>query len=91
MVKAGDFSFIKNYSDMYKDAYDAINETNSWNDMIQYPNISDNKLNQIHKLMKHYEYHSGVSYSWTMQAMKYIAKNGWDNFVIFATNPVNMF
>jgi hypothetical protein len=83
MVKLGDFSFAKNSSNMLKDAYDAINETNTWNEMVEYPNISDDKLNQIHKLMKHYELHSGASYSWTMQAMKYIAKNGWDNYISF--------
>ena len=85
MVEAGDFSFTKNSSEMLKDAYDAINETNTWNEMVEYPNISKDKLNKIHKLMKHYVLHSGASYSWTMQAMKYIAKNGWDNFVIYAS------
>jgi hypothetical protein len=86
MVKAGDFSFIKNYGEMLKDAYDAINLSSAWNDMIDYPNINKDKMNEIHKLMKHYESHSGSSYSWTMQSMNYIAKNGWDNFVNLVTS-----
>ena len=85
MYQPGDFSFVKdkNKEEILNDAYTAIDKNNAWEYFEQYPNIPSNIINLIHNSMKLYENHSGASYSWTMLTMKYIAENGWDNFIIY--------
>lgn len=85
----GDFSFM-NTNDNYllSDAYRAITVAGQWDFMrteeppegqgyMFWPHPS---LSAITKEMNCD--HSGASYGWTMRQMQFIAKRGWDEYVV---------
>jgi hypothetical protein len=73
---------------MFKAAYDAITLTDEgWTFMKEFNTESfmfgktPPQLEQINKnIEKLYPGHSGWSYGYTMRAMQFIAKNGWDAY-----------
>ena len=87
----GDYTFVNDVNTrvMLNDAHNAVTKAEAWDVMGQDPgdggfmfstNI-DPKVHAVQNFMK-YDGHSGASYGWTMRAMQYIAKHGWDNYVI---------
>jgi hypothetical protein len=86
MNAQGDFSNIGN-PDILDDAYKAVTLAEAW-DWLKNPAIpgnrgfmmlSDPMLSKIMKHMKHD--HSGLSFTWVMREMEFIAKNGWVEYI----------
>jgi hypothetical protein len=90
----GDFSFMPNemYRDMFSDMYSAVEETGNWDNLKRYVpkdggfTYGDRPdwLEQINSAMQ-YQGHSGSSYGATIRHIDYIAKHGWENFMLKMT------
>ena len=85
-IEPGNFCFAKeNEKKFLQDAYDAITRENLWDYIKHFDKsfASDDtpELDQINTHMKLYNMHSGASYSWVMNRMKYIAQVGWNRYV----------
>jgi hypothetical protein len=80
----GTFKYIKSDSDqkMFSTAYKAITMTENWDYIKKMESCfgpeSDCIYNKIEELG--YDGHSGASFSYTLQSMKYISLNGEENF-----------
>jgi len=93
----GDFTFIKDVEEraMLSDMYEALRNTDSWPLMLADHTQCNNAqshlgfvhicFSKVHKEMK-YDRHSGVTYRFTVENMQYIAKNGWEAYILFRTN-----
>ena len=89
-ITPGDFNSLPldNLSkEMLSDAYTTVNSLNLW-DWLKNPNVpgdsgfmflNSTEVQQISKNMK-YTGHSGSSFAFTMRAIEFIAKNGWDSY-----------
>jgi hypothetical protein len=90
----GDFTFMPNemYRDMFSDMYRAVTVTKNWNNLKRYVpkdggfTYGDRPdwLEQINSAMQ-YDGHSGSSYGATMRHIDYIAKHGWEDFMLKMT------
>ena len=86
-VGDGNMDYISNEHDrqILENAYKAITFTNSW-EFIREKNIYDElchtKLKEITNMMVYlgYDGHSGFSFRWAINAMKYLVTNGEDSF-----------
>lgn len=74
---------------MLKDAYTAITTTGMWSWFAGHiPAEGEGFMFNTHPNMKiieqamKYESHSGFSYAWTMRQMEFIAKGGWENYLV---------
>lgn len=88
----GDFSWMKDSSsrELCMDAHRAITEHGLWDWMKTATPPSDKgfmfwypqppELEKINSSLT--PEHSGASYGWTMRQMEYIAKNGWERYVV---------
>jgi len=82
-VGDGNMDYISNEHDrqILENAYKAITFTNSW-EFIREKNIYDEldhkKLKEISNMMVYlgYDSHSGFSFRWAINAMKYLVING---------------
>jgi hypothetical protein len=90
----GDFSFMDKKSiPLLDDMYNAVNSTDNWDNLRKFiPGQGGfmfcekpEWLLQIDKAMQ-YDDHSGFTYGWTIRKIEYIAKHGWDNFVLKQTS-----
>lgn len=98
MFASGDFSFLKKDGDdsdvMLKDMYDAVTVSENWDNLKGFVPSDGGFMfsekpewfSRIDKAVK-YDGHSGASHGWTMRCIDYIAKHGWDNFVLKMSNP----
>lgn len=98
MCAPGDFSFLKKEGDdtdvMLKDMYDAVSVSENWDNLKRFVpgdggfmfSEKPEWFSRIDKAVK-YGGHSGSSHGWTMRCIDYIAKHGWDNFVLKMSNP----
>ena len=72
----------KNYQEMFLNAYQAIQLTETWDFMKQdinsYTSSNSNEVKLISNKMSElgYNYHSGSSFGWIMRHMQIIAQNG---------------
>jgi len=103
MTTKGDFSFIKNSkgeedthtTSMLKNMFNAVTVTETWENLREFvPNdggfmFCENPewMIRMHKALGDSDGHSGSSYAWTIRWIDYIAKHGWDNFVLKMSNP----
>jgi hypothetical protein len=103
MTTKGDFSFIKNSkgeediptTSMLKNMFNAISVTETWENLKEFvPGDGGfmfcekpEWLMRMHTALGDSDGHSGSSYGWTIRCMDYIAKHGWDNFVLKMSNP----
>lgn len=92
IVKEGDFKSLKIDKwelEMLEDAYQAVSESKRWGFLKREDVPGKNgfmfsdwpELKDINLYMG-YGGHSGASYGWTMREMEYIAKKGWDAYVV---------
>ena len=78
----GDFSFVKEYQDIFEYDYMVINKMGeiAWNKLKKYDDKStDYLINIIQSQM--YPGHSGLTYKLSMKYLTHIAKYGWYDFV----------
>jgi hypothetical protein len=88
----GEFKYInsKHSRNMLQNAYQAINQTETWNfvkkdiESFSFSNTTEIKLISNKMTELGYYGHSGVSFGWTMRQMQFIAKNGEEAFKIIA-------
>jgi hypothetical protein len=90
----GDFSFIKNviWRQALSNAYAKIESKNIW--ALFKETVPDNSGYMFwdHPILSNLSYeldsdgHSGASFAICMRNMEYIAKNGWDSYVIYMKN-----
>jgi hypothetical protein len=92
----GDFSFITDADSVKEltDMYNAVSTTDNWENLKGFIPGDGGFMfcdkpewfSQIHKAMTYHD-HSGVTYGMTIRNIDYIAKHGWENFVLKKTNP----
>lgn len=92
----GDFSFIEDQSSqvMLKDMYDAVTVSENWENLKGFvPGDGGFMFSEkpawfslIDKAVN-YDGHSGASHGWTMRCIDYIAKHGWENFMLKMSKP----
>jgi len=80
---------------MLKDAYNAITITGMWAWFAGHvPAEGEGFMFNTHPNMKiieqamKYEGHSGFSYAWTMRQMEFIAKGGWENYLVLRNRHI---
>ena len=88
----GNFGFleIEDNRELLQDAYDAVNaaEAFEWlkKDTVPGPGgfmfCSDEMISKISSKMKCIDQHSGASFGGVMRVMEFIAKYGWDVYVM---------
>jgi hypothetical protein len=89
-IKPGDFNSLPLDSlskEMLSDAYTVVTSLNLW-DWLSNPTVPHNsfmfsnstEVQQIIQTMK-FTGHSGSSFGFTMRAMEFIAKKGWNSYV----------
>jgi len=78
----------KHEQEMLQDAYDTVTKLELW-EWLKHPDVPGNggfmfstspEVSQISNAMT-YTGHSGASFGFTMRAMEFIAKRGWDAYV----------
>jgi hypothetical protein len=79
---------------MLKDMYRAVTVSENWDNLRWFvPGdggfMASEKPEWFSKIQKavNYDGHSGSSYSWTMRWINYIAKHGWENFILKLSHP----
>ena len=87
MAQPGDFSNIRSYGPMLKDAYKAVTIAGAW-EWLKLDTTPGNRGfmfcddPMITAISKNIGYgHSGASFAMTMREMEFIAKNGWEKFI----------
>jgi len=96
MSAPGDFSFIgdENSQFMLKDMYQAVTVSKNWDNLKGFVPGGGGFMfsempawfSRIDQAVK-YDGHSGASHGWTMRCIDYIAKHGWENFVMKMSKP----
>jgi hypothetical protein len=96
MCAPGDFSFVgdENSKVMLKDMYDAVTVSENWANLKGFVpsdggfmfSAKPEWFSLIDKAVN-YGGHSGASYGWTMRCIDYIAKHGWENFMLKMSKP----
>ena len=95
-VEPGDFSFMSNkeWAKTCADGYKAVSKTELWDWLACYepqPNSgfmfsSHSNLLIISNALE-YDNHSGASWGCMMRTLQYIAKHGWDTYVLSTQSP----
>ena len=98
MYAPGDFSFFKKDGDdtdvMLKDMYDAVSVSENWENLKGFIpqdggfmfSEKPEWFSRIDSAVK-YDGHSGASHAWTIRCIDYIAKHGWENFMLKMSKP----
>lgn len=73
-------------ADMLNDAYQAVNVTQSWDNMKNFTGesfmfSSEPWISNVMTAMHLRDQHSGASFGWTMRQIEFIAKEGWEAYV----------
>jgi hypothetical protein len=96
MTTRGDFSFVKSAWDreMLEDAFQAVTRADAW-ELLKRPDIpgergfmfsQNSEIDAISSFLA-YQGHSGSSYAMIMRQMEFIAKNGWEIYVVKNSPP----